>query len=296
MFRMTLLLLLVALSLPCMAQAPCSAVPLQLGMNYGDTSTSIWVGQGTSDPYYLGNNPLVPCAGYGTNLSKEVWYRFTAPSNGTLFIDACSGFSGTPAFANFDLDLAAWSGTSCGTLVAPVCNANYTILSECANAPYGYSGVLIMSALAGSTYYIRVNGSQASDEGAYGLAVFFQTLTPFTLDLVGTSGNLLVDIYNGTPNRPYFTAASFEAANFSQQHVGLGWWYGLHINIPELILQAGINQPPFRGFLDPGGSATISLPYPPTLNGLKFAAVTVLLHPSSGAPEIASNVATYTFF
>jgi hypothetical protein len=277
-----------------MAQKPCSAVPLQLGMNYGDTSTSIWVGQGASDPYFLGQ--FLVCAWYGTNLSKEVWYRFTAPSNGFLEVHACSGFPGSAAFANFDLDLAAWRGTSCGTLTNAVCSAAATSQTACANTPYGYSGLLQMATIAGATYYIRVNGAQATDEGAYGLAAGFFTQNPFTLNLTGTSGNLNVNMFNGTPDRPYFTAASFEAANFSQQHAGFGWWYGLHINISELILQAGINQPPFRGVLDPGGSASISLPYPPTLNGLKFAAVTVPLHPFSGAPEIASNVATYTFF
>ena len=291
MQQLSILLLVVAISGTTFGQKP--SVPLRLGINPGDTSTSLIVGQGASDPYNLGN--FLVCQGYGTNLSREVWYRYTAPSSGILVLHACSGFVAGTAFANFDLNLAAWRATSGGNLTSPSCSADFIFQSQCANSPYGYSGLLPLQVVVGTTYYIRVNGKLATDEGPYALAADLVGQPAFTLALTGSPGVLNVNLLNGAPDRPYFTAASLDAANFNPQQVGEGWWHGLHISVQELILQIGINSPPYRGMLDPGGSDSLSLPYPPALVGLSFAAVTVQIHPATGAVELATDVETFTF-
>jgi len=78
-----------------------------------------------------------PCAGGG---GPDLWYRFTATSNGTASVNTCNG-------TNYDSALQAFSG-ACGSLVPVVCNDD-----SC-----GLQSRIQFAVTAGQTYFVRVGG------------------------------------------------------------------------------------------------------------------------------------------
>jgi hypothetical protein len=263
---------------------PCVTVPipLALGLNLGDT-TGKPVGLGGADPFF----PPVPCSAYGSNDSPEDWYVWIAPSDGTLDLTTCSGFD--PAAFGFDTSLGIWAGTCPGPFAFVACNGD----GPGAGCP-GFTSLLVGAPiLSGTTYWIKLNGWSASDEGPYGLVATFTPAAPtFTLAFTGGAGTLNIDITDGPPGVDYFTAASFDGTNAT--FPGAGWFFGLHISLNDLVIEHQIALPPFRGLLDGAGGATYTLLYPPALTGVMLWGVSVV-DGGPGLPFDSTPVAMFTF-
>jgi hypothetical protein len=92
--------------------------------------------------------------------------------------------------------------------------------------------------------------------------------TIFTLGVTQPSGpgSVRLEIVNGIPFARYITAVTFDPTNGTSP--GTGWWGGLHIALPDLIIQYGTGAPPFTGFLDSVGGAVFSLPGGSLISGL----------------------------
>lgn len=71
------------------------------------------------------------------------------------------------------------------------------------------------------------------------------------------SGSLTLDVTAPTQAN-LINAFSLEPLNALQP--GTGWWGGLHISLPDLAIQVGMNGPPFVGVADSSGAWTFSLP------------------------------------
>ena len=97
-----------------------------------------------------------------SNTSKDRWYKFVAPSSGTMTVDTCG--------SAFDTVLSlhsACGGTSANSLN---CNDDATA-GACASSPQSY---ITRSVIGGTTYYIRVAGYNAAS-GNFNLRVNFSS-------------------------------------------------------------------------------------------------------------------------
>ena len=102
--------------------------------------------------------PTLPAScdeGSGVTITKDVWYRFTAPINGQMTASTCNA-------AAFDTRIAVYSGAACPGATTPVaaCSDNGAACSS------GTSSA-VWGASAGSTWYVRV-GSGASGTAGTG--------------------------------------------------------------------------------------------------------------------------------
>ncbi|MFN2375958.1 MAG: thrombospondin type 3 repeat-containing protein [Candidatus Binatia bacterium] len=82
------------------------------------------------------SEPTALCGGSG----RSIWYKYTAPSTGTVIADTFG--------SNFDTVLAAFTGATLATLSTVHCNDDSASLQS--RMPFAVQ--------AGTTYYIRVNG------------------------------------------------------------------------------------------------------------------------------------------
>jgi hypothetical protein len=78
--------------------------------------------------------------------AHDVWFRYTCPCSGQVFIDTCN--------SSFDTVLAVYTGT-CPNLALVVCNDNATA-GPCSGS---LNSFVSFSAVAGVTYYIRIGGA-----------------------------------------------------------------------------------------------------------------------------------------
>lgn len=285
------LLAILAIAAPGLAQpcglGPAPMLPLIPGPNPGDT-TGLPAGCGGACPW----TPPVPCSFYGTNLSPEVWYMLVLPPGlcGTMTLTTCAGLD-PAAFAAFDTSIAVWSGACPGPFAFVACNGD----GPGGGGPPcpGFTSDLSFPVAGGIPYWIKLNGFTAADFGPYAMvAILTPGPCPFTLALSGGAGALSVDVTGGPPGIDYFTAASFDAANFGPL-AGAGWWFGLHIALNDLVTEHQLAIPPFRGVLDGSGAATFTLSYPPVMAGLMVAAVTIV--DGAGTPFASTPVDTFTF-
>jgi hypothetical protein len=122
-------------------------------------------GSGADDPCFFGGPPTV-------------WYRFTAPSNGTVNADLCG--------SSFDTYLTAWAG--------PTCPAGCEGFVAIDNNSCGLASAVSFAVTAGTTYHFAVSGNQSVDFGA---GVFNFQFIPAAGDTCATAG-VLID--NGTYN------------------------------------------------------------------------------------------------
>jgi hypothetical protein len=111
----------------------------------------------------------------GTTGGASVWYRFTAPTAGTLTFDT--------AGSTFDTVLAAYTGTSVGTLTERGVNDDSTGSLQ--------SRIEAMPVRAGTTYAIAVDGFA----GATGAIAFNWTFTPTVASTVGVSGCIATEAH-----------------------------------------------------------------------------------------------------
>jgi len=159
-----------------MAQDECStAVTAVVGPNAFSTAAA------TTSPEPVDANQ---CAGtyldWGT-ANKDIWFSFTAPTNGYLNLDTCLA-------ASFDTSMVVYSG-SCGALTQVTCNGDGTGLSGCQGF---YSKTPQIDAVAGTTYYIRIGGwtnaSGVSESGAGQLNLTFQGISEGCNGATGACG------------------------------------------------------------------------------------------------------------
>jgi len=145
-----------------MAQDECStAVTANVGGNAFSTAAA------TTSPEAV---DATQCPGtyldWGT-ANKDVWFTWTAPSDGLLTIDTC--FAGS-----FDTSMVLYSG-SCGALTQVACNGDGAGLTGCQGF---YSRIADFSVVSGTQYYIRLGGwtnaQNVSESGAGQLNLGFQ--------------------------------------------------------------------------------------------------------------------------
>ncbi len=149
-----------------------SATTFTVGSASPLTGTNVGAGKETGEPNHAGFNG-----------GRSVWWRFTAPTNGTMTLSTQG--------SEFDTLLAVYTGTAVGSLTTVGANDDFS-------SPERWSR-LTFTATAGTTYRIAVDG-YAGDDGPVTLAFTwslgplnddFEAATTFALDdaspLVGTS-------------------------------------------------------------------------------------------------------------
>ena len=100
--------------------------------------------------------PALPAScdeGAGVTITKDLWYRFTAPINGGMTASTCNA-------ATFDTRIAVYSGSACpiSTTAVAACSDNS---AACTNG----TSSAAWSASAGSTWYVRVGSAVAGTSG-----------------------------------------------------------------------------------------------------------------------------------
>ncbi|MBU3729269.1 MAG: hypothetical protein FGM37_08500 [Phycisphaerales bacterium] len=132
-----------------------------------ECATAVTVTSGAPSPFNTTTatpsaNPPTDAQCTGTFLSwgtanPDVWFRFTAPSSGTVEVTTCQGGS-------FDTSMAVYSGSSCGSLTQVACNGDGTGLTGCQGF---YSRVAGLAVNAGEVLYVRVGGYFDPEDGTY---------------------------------------------------------------------------------------------------------------------------------
>jgi hypothetical protein len=131
-------------------------------------ANAVDIGAGTYSGTTIGaSNDGPATCGAASTASPDVWYRYTAPCNGTLKIDTC----GSP----YDTAVSVHSGCP-GTIGNQIaCN------DDCVTAAFGCNGTtqscLTIAASSGTAYLIRVSGFNGNS-GAYTLHVVLDAGLP----------------------------------------------------------------------------------------------------------------------
>ena len=96
------------------------------------------------------------CSTFGSEqIWNDIWYRYTAPIDGTLVISTCDS-------VDFDSRIAIYTG-GCADLVEHACNDDGT---GCAD----YSSLLVTNCTEGVDYLIRIGGyAEGGGSGSFGV-------------------------------------------------------------------------------------------------------------------------------
>ena len=126
-------------------------------------------------------HPECEVDGDGGQTGNDVWYRYIAPTSGTLTLSTCDQ-------ANYDTDLVIYNGTDCNNLLLVGCNDDGWGCNE-------YSSHLVVKVIGGTEYLIRVGGYSVSDidEGTGLLSV---SIVGDTVTWVGADGGSWFDASN----------------------------------------------------------------------------------------------------
>ncbi len=108
-------------------------------------ATAVGQGNVAFDTRCATNDGAVICG--ASNVSPDVWFRFTSPCNGAVWFNTCN--------STLDTVLSVSSG-ACGSLAGIVCNDNQGSASCPGNAGSSRGAV---RAVAGTTYTIRIAGN-----------------------------------------------------------------------------------------------------------------------------------------
>jgi len=211
------------------AQSDCTtAVPLLPGLNAGST-----VGFPAQAP------PIASCVNGG---SASWWFTVSSAVAGSATFTMCSGGGS----ATYDSALAIYTG-SCGSLSLAACNDD-----TC-----GLVSEVVFPMAACTTYYVRVHGF-GGGTGAFNLNYIPPAGSALALSMSSTNGDLVIGNTGGNPGDLYFSAFSFDSANSTAP--AAGWWFGLHIDLQDLVTEHNVGVPPFKGNLDAGGASLWSVP------------------------------------
>lgn len=136
----------------------------------------------------------------GKQGGKSVWYYFTAPSDGLLFL--------TTSNSTFDTLLAVYTGSRVDRLTA--LNAND-------DAPSGAGGVhsdVLQAVRAGTRYYVAVDGLA----GAAGIVLLTYSFTPvpiFDLTVTATTGGVAFPVSGSFPSNTTVDVVAFPSDGYS---------------------------------------------------------------------------------
>jgi hypothetical protein len=197
-------------------------------------------------------SPLCACIGYGGG--ADVWYKWTAPADGTLTVHTTDPSSG-PAIG--DTILALCTGPDCSSLTAFTCNddtpglGSTNFYSECT-----------MSVTAGQVIYVQVDGYSGdacpgvavdAAQGGFTLVWSFSAAPPTdssnttcaaAVALTGTSGDRIGDntLANGwTAPDPLFSDPGW---GFGYGGGGPLWWRYTNPYSTPVILQIAVSAAP----------------------------------------------------
>lgn len=136
----------------------------------------------------------------------DVWYTFTAPRDGVLFMDAC-GTNGTPVISVH---------TGCPGTVANMIQCNYRDSYHCGERPH-----VEISCVAGQTYRVRVGGQTLS----YTISTWFEDPKP--------AAGVGPDIVSGDipEMRRYPNAGDFAAMAFGSTACNIGTTEAIWTNV-----------------------------------------------------------------
>ena len=221
--------------------------------------------------------------GTGNHASNDVWYVFTAACDGTLTASTCPFTSS--GVATFDSHLSAFSGPAPLSLSCPWGPGSgvftQVACSDDAAGCFMWSTVSF-PVTTGNTYYVRLAGATAGAFGPYVLDVDVDA--DLTLSWSQPLGPGSIELKNSgcEPGYLYFSAMTIDPAN-AGPGFGDGWFYGLHIGMPEII--AEVNWPdgaPFIGLLDANGESVWSISGYGSFGGVVLYGVTLTFDPASG--------------
>lgn len=154
----------------CPANDSCNqAIDIVEGDHYFTT-----VGATTDGPLH----PDCQTAGDGGTTVSDIWYRYYAPTDGTVTISTCNQ-------ANYDTDLVAYEGIDCGNLMFLGCNDDTSGCSD-------YSSYLEIPVLAGNAYLFRVGG-WGYESWDFGTGIVSISLDAQPVSYVGASGGSWFD-------------------------------------------------------------------------------------------------------
>jgi hypothetical protein len=255
----------------------CSgAIPVGVGINPAPGSSGVvFSTEGATTS--AGVVPSCPSATTGSN--SDVWFAFTAPTNGTYIFstDTPAGFS---SGSMTDTVLSVWDSCGAGMLELG-CDDDGGITGSL------LSIATVTGLIGGNTYYVRVADWSATsvDQGG-----FYLTVTP-KFEMAFSSpfgpGSIKIDLTNGPPNGAYYLAANLFPGTFPN-----GWFYGLDISLQEVVDQ--VNQGfPFAGPLNAGGSIALG-PFSGLPPGLVIYTVALGFNAANlGVPSVNTPAMSY---
>jgi parallel beta-helix repeat protein len=251
---------------------PCLAIDVSLGGTFVGNNTC-------STP----QGHLLPLGcGTGTFGSNDVWYAFTARCEGVLTASTCPFTSG--GLSTFDSHLSIFSGPPVASLTCPWGPGSGVFTQVvCSNDAPGCFTFSTASTpvVAGTTYYVRLAGGSAGAYGPYVLDVDFDA--DLTLSYTQPLGAGSIEIKNSgcEPGYVYFSAFTTDPSN-AGPGFGNGWFYGLHIGIPEIVTE--LNWPggaPFFGVLDGNGESVWYIDGLGSFGGIVIYGVTLTFDPAN---------------
>lgn len=107
--------------------------------------------QESGDPSSFVESPSAP--GRVSSAGRSVWYRWKAPASGPTTIDTCN--------TDYDSMLGVYTGSALNSLTEVTSNNN--------DCPSSWGSKVTFEAMAGTTYYIDVDGCCGAPQGAFTL-------------------------------------------------------------------------------------------------------------------------------
>jgi hypothetical protein len=134
---------------PCDAQNgnTCNtALTAVEGDNPFDTTAATDSGAGDPD------ETLCPDTYLDWDASPDIWFKWSAPGNGSIDVDTCDPQS-------YDTSIVLYEGLSCDTLIQVACNGDGPTIPSCQNYASAVEGITVTS---GQTYWVRIGGWQGA--------------------------------------------------------------------------------------------------------------------------------------
>jgi hypothetical protein len=221
----------------------------------------------------LGPDPVGSCVGAGA----DVWYVFVAPCNGPWAASTCA--AGTA----IDTVLTIWDGSAgCGSLVPILCNDDFCGLPFSPTNSY-----VTFQSVAGATYYLSVAGFGGAMGGIELVLEANGTELHFFSNGPGTIG---YEVLGGPPGGTVYTALTLNGALYPY-----GWFYGISIDLGDVISQLTLGFPFVVGATAVCGDVTIGpvggLPSGLTLYGVAIGIPAGWTFPSPAFISVANSAA-----
>lgn len=199
-----------------------------------------------------GSSPSPTCANFVTT-NPDVWMSFTAPFSGSVVMHR----------ENQNISRVAVYTGACGAEV-PVTGTNV-----CVNSTAATGIVTRWTAVAGTTYLIRIGTAAASTAVGY-LNIEYEFSYTFTKTPIGPGlASLSIDNSFGTPGEVCVNVITLQQGVFPA-----GWFYGVDVSVYDL-LSYPILGAPFFTVLDGSGAANYVVPAIPDPFGITVYTVAV---------------------